>query len=93
MIHQDLEFVHNSRKFAEGFKFESSQFCELFKLRRLQKLKKKTQLVLTLLRKCQNKVGFFSNYVVFSENLNFKAQAKAVKSQAEAKTHQLKFFQ
>ena len=32
---------------------------------------------------------FFSNHVVFSENLNFKAQAKAVKSQAEAKKLQV----
>ena len=32
---------------------------------------------------------FFSDYVVFSENLNFKAQAKAVKSQAEAEKLQV----
>ena len=32
---------------------------------------------------------FFSNYVVFSENLNFKAQARAVKSQAEAEKLQV----
>ena len=32
---------------------------------------------------------FFSNYVVFSENLNFKAQAQAVKSQAETEKLQV----
>ena len=70
--------------------FVNFVYCVKAQAKKATQFEKKSQLVSTLLSKCQNQVGyFFSNYVVFSDNLNFKAQAKAVKSQAEAEKLQV----